>query len=226
VYEYTWQAVQWFFAKGCPLVILACNTASAKALRSIQQTNLPVSDDPTRRVLGVIRPTTEVIGSYTQTGNVGVLGTTGTVKSESYVIEIAKYWPQLKVYQQACPMWVPLIENNEHTGPGADYFVQLYLEQLLKQNREIDTLLLGCTHYPLLTEKIRQYVPNNMKVIGQGNIVAKSLKDYLERHPEVETKLSKHSSKHFFTTDDTADFEQHAGIFFGREVEAGFAHFM
>jgi glutamate racemase len=195
-------------------------------LRSIQQINLPVSEVPTRRVLGVIRPTTEVIGSYTQTGNVGVLGTTGTVKSESYVIEIAKYWPQLKVYQQACPMWVPLIENNEHSGPGADYFVQLYIEQLLNQNREIDTLLLGCTHYPLLTEKIRQYVPNNMKVIGQGSIVAKSLKDYVERHPEVERKLSKHRSKHFFTTDDPTDFEQHAGIFFGREVHAEFAHLM
>jgi glutamate racemase len=224
VYEYTWQAVQWFFAKGCPLVILACNTASAKALRSIQQNNLPVSNDPSRRVLGVIRPTTEVIGSYTQTGKVGVLGTTGTVKSESYLIEIAKYWPQLQVYQQACPMWVPLIENNEHAGPGADYFVQLYLEQILEQNREIDTLLLGCTHYPLLASKIRQYLPSGIKVIGQGSIVAKSLQEYLQRHPQMANRISMHGNRQFFTTDDPADFEQHAGIFFGRDIQAEFAH--
>ncbi len=205
-------------------MILACNTASAKALRTIQQNNLPVSEDPTRRVLGVIRPTTEVIGSYTQSGKVGVLGTTGTVKSESYVIEIGKYWPNLNVYQQACPMWVPLIENNEHTGAGADYFVQLYLDQLMKQDAEIDTVLLGCTHYPLLAKKIRQFLPTHIKVIGQGDIVAQSLKDYLARHPELETRISRHGHRYFFTTDDPDDFEKHAANFFGKEVNAEVAH--
>jgi glutamate racemase len=224
VYEYTWQAVQWFFDKGCPLVILACNTASAKALRSIQQNNLPFSNDPSRRVLGVIRPTTEVIGSFTQTGKVGVLGTAGTVKSQSYVLEIAKYWPSLKVYQQACPMWVPLIENNEHKGPGADYFVQQCLEQLMYQDPEIDTLLLGCTHYPLLVSKIRQYLSADIKVVAQGDIVAKSLQEYLQRHPEMETRISKQGKRHFFTTDDPIDFEQHAGIFFGRSITATMVH--
>lgn len=220
VYEYTWQAVQWFFKQGCPLVILACNTASAKALRSIQQNNLPISPDPTRRVLGVIRPTAEVIGSYSSSGKVGVLGTVGTVKSGSYPIEIAKYWPQLQVYQQACPMWVPLIENNEHTGPGADYFVQLYLGQLLEQDTQIDTLLLACTHYPLLSEKTRQFTPPHIQLIGQGNIVAQSLQDYLGRHPEMEARITRQGQRHFFTTDDHKDFERHAGIFYGREVTA------
>jgi glutamate racemase len=153
VYEYAWQAVQWFFAKGCPLVILACNTASAKALRSIQQNNLPQSDDPSRRVLGVIRPTAEVIGKETSSNKIGILGTSGTVKSESYVLEIAKFRPDIQVFQQACPMWVPLVENNEHLGSGADYFIKKCLDELMMQDEDIDTLLLACTHYPLLIPK-------------------------------------------------------------------------
>lgn len=224
VYEYTLQAVQWFFQQGCPLVILACNTASAKALRSIQQNNLPLSDDPSRRVLGVIRPTTEVIGNYTKTVNVGVLGTTGTVKSASYLIEIAKYWPGLKVFQQACPMWVPLIENNEHLGSGADYFVQKSLELLFAQSPDIDTILLGCTHYPLLIPKIEKYLPAGVSLVSQGPIVAHSLADYLGRHGEMESRLSKWGNRSFFTTDDAADFEQHAGIFFGKSIAATTVH--
>lgn len=224
VYEYTLQAVQWFFKQGCPLVILACNTASAKALRSIQQNDLPGSDDPSRRVLGVIRPTTEVIGDYTKSGSVGILGTSGTVKSESYKIEIAKYWPGLKVHQQACPMWVPLIENNEHLGPGADYFVQKYLDLLFANAPDIDTILLGCTHYPLLIPKIEKYLPAGVSIVSQGNIVAHSLSDYLNRHPEMENRLSKFGKRSFFTTDDASDFEQHAGIFFGKPITAAMVH--
>jgi glutamate racemase len=224
VYEYTWQAVQWFFAKGCPLVILACNTASAKALRSIQQNCLPVSDDPTRRVLGVIRPTAEIIGSYTSSNKIGVLGTTGTIKSESYIIEISKFWPEIEVYQQACPMWVPLIENNEFTGEGADFFVEKYLNTLFAQQENIDTLLLACTHYPLLLPKIEKTVPKSMKVISQGPIVAASLQDYLARHPEMEVRISRNGNREFFTTDDPKDFEQHASVFFGKEVQAQTIH--
>ncbi len=224
VYEYTWQAVQWFFKKGCPLVILACNTASAKALRSIQQNNLPVSEDPTRRVLGVIRPTAEVIGSFTRSGKVGVLGTAGTVKSQSYVLEIAKYWPAVTVFQQACPMWVPLIENNEHTGVGADFFVEKYIRNLLANAQDMDTFLLGCTHYPLLIPKIEKYLPEGVKLVSQGSIVAESLADYLNRHPEMETRLSKTGRRDFFTTDDPSDFEQHAGIFFGENITASMVH--
>lgn len=224
VYEYTLQAVEWFFRQGCPLVILACNTASAKALRSIQQNNLPLSEDPSRRVLGVIRPTTEVIGHYTKSGSVGILGTTGTVKSESYLIEMAKYWPNLQVFQQACPMWVPLIENNEHLGPGADYFVQQSLDRLFAKAPHIDTLLLACTHYPLLIPKIEQYLPAGVNIVSQGPIVADSLADYLARHPEMENRLSKGGNRTFFTTDDAADFEQHAGIFFGKTISAGMVH--
>jgi glutamate racemase len=224
VYEYTWQAVQWFFSKGCPLVILACNTASAKALRSIQQKNLPVSDDPTRRVLGVIRPTAEVVGQLSHNRKIGVLGTAGTVKSDSYPIEIAKYQPDIRVFQQACPMWVPLIENNEHNGPGADYFVEKYLNRLFEMDNEIDTLLLGCTHYPLLIPKIKKYLPEGIRLISQGPIVASSLADYLLRHPEMEIRIGKNGKRQFFTTDDPGDFEQHAAIFFGKEVQAYPAH--
>lgn len=224
VYEYTWQAVQWFFEKGCPLVILACNTASAKALRSIQQNNLPVSEDPSRRVLGVIRPTAEIIGHESVSGKIGVLGTTGTVKSASYLLEIGKYCPEIEVFQQACPMWVPLIENNEHLGKGADFFVEKYLHKLFEKENAIDTILLGCTHYPLLIPKIKKYLPESIKLISQGPIVANSVADYLFRHPEMETRISKQGKRQFFTTDDPADFEQHAGIFFGQKVQAFLAH--
>lgn len=225
VYAYTWEAVQWFFAQGCPLVILACNTASAKALRSIQQNNLPASADPSRRVLGVIRPTAEVIGRETISKGIGILGTPGTVKSESYLMEIAKFWPEVRVFQQACPMWVPLVENNEHLGGGADFFVGKYLRELFVQEPGIDTLLLACTHYPLLIPKIRQHIPSSMKVISQGPIVAASLSDYLLRHPEMESRLSRKGQRHFFTTDDREDFERHAATFFGKEVTAQTIHF-
>lgn len=208
------------FKLGCPLVILACNTASAKALRTIQQRDL-VSEDPSKRVLGVIRPTAEVIGTYTQTKQIGVLGTKGTVQSESYLIEINHFFPDVKVYQQACPLWVPLVENGEHDQPGADYFVKKYLEQVLAKSDKIDTLLLACTHYPLLQEKISTYLPKHIKVVPQGDIVAASLKDYLCRHPEMEQKLTKGNTQQFFTTsDDTADFDHHASIFFSKAIRS------
>ena len=217
VYQYTLEAVQWFFKQGCPLVILACNTASAKALRTIQQNDLPEMD-PSKRVLGVVRPTSEVIGNFTQSNHIGILGTSGTVKSGSYMIEIKKFFTGIKVFQQACPLWVPLIENNEHQSPGADYFVKKDIELLLSQSNQIDTILLGCTHYPLLMEKIRKFAPSNVNIISQGTIVADSLKDYLNRHPEIEKNCSKNGRIAFFTTDATEDFDNHAGTFFGNPV--------
>lgn len=219
VYEYTLQCVQWLFDKGCPLVILACNTASAKALRSIQQKDLPVIA-PDKRVLGVIRPTTEVIGNYTKTNKIGVLGTNGTVQSGSYPIEIAKFYPEIEVHQEACPMWVPLIENNEYDSSGADYFVKKNIDHLLQTDPGIDTLLLACTHYPLLINKIKQFVPEGTQVIAQGEIVAASLQDYLSRHPEMEQKLSKNGQLSFFTTDAADDFDAHAAIFYGKPVKS------
>ena len=219
VYHYTLECVQWFFSQGCELVILACNTASAKALRTIQQKDLP-GIDPAKRVLGVIRPTTEVIGQYSKTGKVGVLGTTGTVQSDSYPIEIAKFFPQVKVYQEACPMWVPLIENNEYNKPGADYFVQQHLENILNYDKGIDTLLLACTHYPLLMNKIRQFVPEGITILAQGEIVAKSLVHYLGSHRELASQCSKNGERLFFTTDSTADFDNHASVFFGQAVSS------
>src|ERR1700753_3916758 len=182
IHQYTWECVQWLFKQGCPLVILACNTASAKALRTIQQRDL-LNEDPAKRVLGVIRPTAEVIGNYSQSKEIGVLGTKGTVQSNSYGIEIGNFFPDVKVYQQACPLWVPLIENGEHDKPGADYFVKQYLDQVIAQSTDIDTILLACTHYPLLQSKIEAYLPKHIKTISQGGIVAESLKDYLGRHP-------------------------------------------
>ena len=182
VYAYTLECVQWFFSQGCSLVILACNTASAKALRSIQQNDLPHLG-PEKRVLGVIRPSSEVIGNYTKSGNVGIMGTTGTVQSNSYVIEIEKFFPAVKVTQEACPMWVPLIENNEFQSPGADYFVKRHIDNLLVKDPAIDTVLLGCTHYPLLMDKIQQFMPENVAVIYQGNIIAESLEKYFSHNP-------------------------------------------
>jgi glutamate racemase len=223
IHQYTWECVQWLFKQGCPLVILACNTASAKALRTIQQKDL-LNEDPAKRVLGVIRPTAEVIGNYTKTKEIGVLGTKGTVQSGSYLIEIDHFFPGVKVYQQACPLWVPLIENGEHDKPGADYFVKKYLDQVLAQSPNIDALLLACTHYPLLQDKIKAYLPDTIKTIAQGDIVAESLVDYLQRHPEMESSLSKNGAQQFFTTtDDTADFDHYAEIFFGAAVRSAFA---
>lgn len=217
VYHYTLEAVQWFFAQGCELVVLACNTASAKALRTIQQKDLP-RIAPNKRVLGVIRPTTEIIGQLSKTGHIGILGTNGTVTSNSYPIEIDKFYPQLQVYQEACPMWVPLIENGEYNQPGADYFVQKHLDHLLGQSPDIDAILLACTHYPLLMDKIRQFLPKEVKLIAQGEIVAKSLAAYLQRHPAMAEKCSKGGQIRFCTTDDAANFDQQAAIFFGKAV--------
>ena len=219
VYHYTLQCVRWLFDQGCPLVILACNTASAKALRTIQQLDLP-RIAPDNRVLGVIRPTTEVVGNYTRTNHVGILATRGTVLSESYPIEIAKFYPDMQVYQQACPLWVPLIENNEHDKPGADYFVKTYTDQLMTQSPEIDTVLLACTHYPLLKEKIAAQLPAGSNLISQGEIVAGSLADYLQRHPEMEARCSKGGRTSFFTTDSTEDFDNHASIFYCKPLRS------
>ncbi|ULQ52273.1 glutamate racemase [Flavihumibacter fluvii] len=219
VYRYTLQCVEWFFAQGCPLVVLACNTASAKALRTIQQNDLPLIA-PDRRVLGVIRPTTEVIGNYSVTRRVGIMATAGTVNSGSYTIEINKFYPDIQVFQEACPMWVPLVENNEHNGQGADYFIQKNLQHLLGQGAGIDTILLACTHYPLLANKIMQYLPAGIKLLSQGEIVARSLVHYLERHPEIANRISYSKLRKFCTTDDAIDFEQKASIFYGESVAA------
>ncbi len=219
VYHYTLQCVQWFFEQGCSLVILACNTASAKALRTIQQNDLPkIAAD--KRVLGVIRPTAEIIGTFSETMNVGVLATNGTVVSESYPMEIAKFYPELKVWQEACPMWVPLIESNEHTSHGADFFVKKHLHNIFEKGPTIDVMLLACTHYPLLKEKIIEYLPVGVKLISQGEIVAESLQDYLQRHPEMEVKCSKNGQRKFYTTDSTEDFDNHAASFYGEAIKA------
>jgi glutamate racemase len=219
VYEYTLECVKWFFDQGCSLVILACNTASAKALRTIQQNDLPLID-PDKRVLGVIRPTAEVIGNYTKTNEIGILGTNGTVQSGSYLLEIEKFFPHVKVYQQACPLLVPLIENNEYKNAGAEYFIKKYLTDLRKQSNNIDTLLLGCTHYPVLFNQIEEILHSNIKILSQGEIVAKSLENYLERHPQIEEKCSKNGEVIFFTTDASEDFEKHSSIFYGKPVKA------
>jgi glutamate racemase len=220
VHEYTRQCVEWFFKMGCPLVIVACNTASAKALRTIQQQDLPLIA-PDRRVLGVIRPTAEVIGGYTKTGSVAVLGTKGTVASKSYEIEIGKFAPHVRVHAMACPMWVPLIEYGEYDTPGADYFIKKYLDQLMTEAPDVDTILLACTHYPVFMDKIRAHLPAHIKVVAQGDIVAESLADYLQRHPEMDARLTKNGSRQFFTTDSTADFNAHATTFFGEVVSSG-----
>lgn len=224
VYQYTLECVQRLFALGCPLVVLACNTASAKALRNIQQLDLPRlfpgPNGSTRRVLGVIRPTTEVIGTYSQTRHVGILATRGTVLSESYVVEIEKFFPDVRVFQEACPMWVPLIENGEFDRPGADYFVKQHLDRLLAQSSDIDTLLLACTHYPLLLPKIRQYAPANVTILSQGEIVARSLADYLNRHTELALQCSQTGQRVFLTTDSPNDFSRQATAFWGQPVAA------
>ncbi len=217
VYEYTLQAVKKLFDMGANLVILACNTASAKALRNIQQKDLPHIDSQ-RRVLGVIRPSVEVVDEWSRTKHVGILGTVGTVQSESYPIEIKKLFPEVKVMQEACPMWVPLVENNEFDKAGADYFVEQHVDALFNKDKAIDTVILGCTHYPLLSEKIRQYLPDNVRLLEQGDIVGESLKDYLERHPEMDVMCSKGGSVHLYTTEQVDKFKQTAGIFFDGET--------
>ncbi len=218
VYQYTLQAVRKLFELDAQLVIIACNTASAKALRTIQQKDLRRMD-PSRRVLGVIRPSVEVIGDYTETGKVGILATPGTVSSRSYELEVKKLFPEIEVVQQACPMWVPLVENDEHLGPGADYFVQKCINSLLSRGAGLDTVILACTHYPLLLPKIKKYMPSGIRIIAQGPIVARSLKDYLRRHPEIERKLSKHEKRLFLTTDVPEDFDVKAGKFLANGIK-------
>ena len=217
VYEFTLQAVNKLFEMGCHLVILACNTASAKALRTIQMNNLP-DIDPSRRVLGVIRPTVECIGSITQTRHVGVLATAGTIKSESYPLEIHKLFPDIKVSGEACPMWVPLVENNEANGEGTDFFIRKYIHNLLAKDGQIDTIILGCTHYPLLLPKIQQFVPQSMKVVAQGEYVAASLKDYLYRHPEMDRKCTRGGSCSFCTTEAEDQFIESASTFLNQDI--------
>ena len=220
VYQYTLEAVQWLFNQGCPLVVLACNTASAKALRSIQQRDLP-GIDPSKRVLGVIRPTTEIIGDYTETKHIGILGTQGTVDSGSYVIEVGKAFPDVHVHQQACPDWVPLVESGDYLDFSiADPIIRDCLIKLLDQSDDIDTVLLACTHYPLLFPRIRAMLPPDITVVSQGAIVADSLSAYLLRHPEMEQRLSRNASLTFCTTGDTESFGHAAGIFWGDEVKA------
>lgn len=219
IYKYTLQCVEWLFSQGCELIILACNTASAKALRTIQERDLPFKY-PNKRVLGVIRPTAEIIGGFTKTKHVGIMGTRGTVNSGSYLLEIKKFFPEVHVFQQSCPMWVPLIENNEYLQPGADFFVEEYCSALLTQDEEIDCVLLACTHYPLLLPKLEKIFPSNIKILTQGNIVANSLADYLARHPKMEERLSKYRQKKFYTSGDLFSFDEHGSDFFGEEVSA------
>jgi glutamate racemase len=219
VYHYTLECVKWFFDQGCSLVILACNTASAKALRTIQQNDLPALA-PSNRVLGVIRPTSEIIGTYSESKSVGILATNGTVSSGSYPIEIEKFFPGIKVYQEACPMWVPLIENNEQNSHGADFFVKQNLHNIFEKGKDIDVILLACTHYPLLKEKIQEHLPIGVKLISQGEIVAHSLQDYLDRHREIESRCSKGGHRQFYTTDSTEDFDNHATTFFGEAIQS------
>lgn len=222
VYEFTLEAVKWFFKQGCHLVILACNTASAKALRTIQQVNLP-QIDPDKRVLGVIRPTAEQIGLASKSGHIGVMGTEGTIQSKSYQIEISKLHPHITVIGEACPMWVPLVENREYDKPGADYFIKQHVDNLLTRDPQIDTIILGCTHYPLLMEKIRRYLPENISIISQGEVVAYSLKDYLRRHPEIDEKCTKGGTTRYFTTDSPDKFTHQASIFLEEQIVAEYA---
>ncbi len=219
VFDFTRQAVEELFRRGCHLVILACNTASAKALRSIQQHVLPVSY-PDHRVLGVIRPTVEAVGHLSRSRHVGLLATPGTVRSHSYQLEIAKLYPDMYITETACPMWVPLVETGESSGPGADFFVKKYIDETLSADPEIDTLLLGCTHYPLLLPKIRKYVPDSVTVLPQGDIVGHSLADYLQRHPEIDRHCSKSGSVQYLTTETPEQFDSLASLFMGGMVNS------
>ena len=217
VYEFTRQAVNKLFDMGCHLVILACNTASAKALRSIQMNDLP-GIDPARRVLGVIRPTVECVGEISKNQHIGVLATAGTIKSESYPLEIHKQCPEIQVSGTACPMWVSLVENNESQDEGADYFIRKYINQLLSKDPQIDTVILGCTHFPILLPKIRQYIPEHISVIAQGEYVAESLKDYLKRHPEMNAKCTKNGNCQFYTTEAEEKFSESASTFLKQQI--------
>ena len=217
VYQFTRQAVMRLFEEGCLLTILACNTASAKALRSIQENDLPVFY-PHHRVLGVIRPTVEALDVISRTRHVGILGTTGTISSESYTLEITKLCPDMKVTGEACPMWVPLVENREYDSEGADYFVEKNIKHLFATDPQIDTVVLGCTHYPLLETKIRKFLPDGVQLISQGHLVADSLQDYLRRHPEIDGRLSKNGTRRFLTTEAKEKFKETASLFLNCDV--------
>lgn len=219
IYNYTLQAVKYLFEQNCPLIILACNTASARALRTIQQKDLP-NLAPNNRVLGIIRPTAEVIGDYTKTEKVGILGTPGTVKSESYILEVQHQYPKVEVHQEACPMWVSLVENGELDNSGADYFVADKMKKLFAREAEIDTVLLGCTHYPLLLPTIEKFTPAGVSVLSQGSIVADSLADYLQRHTEMEVRLSRQGGRRFLTTGGAVGFSNKTELFYGEKIEA------
>ena len=219
VYRFTLQCVEYLFGQGCQLVILACNTASAKALRTIQQNDLAIID-PNRRVLGVIRPTVEEVGKLTKTNHIGLLATSGTVLSDSYPLEIHKINPDIQVTSEACPMWVPLIENNEHLHEGADYFVKKNIQNLFNNDNQIDTVILGCTHYPLLYDKIARELPRGVTIISQGEIVARSLADYLHRHPEMDEKCSKNGHCRYLTTENPGKFSSSASIFLSGDIQA------
>lgn len=219
VYRFTLEAVTRLFEMGCPLVILACNTASAKALRSIQQNDLP-HIDPTRRVLGVIRPTVEALGDVTTTGHVGIMATEGTVSSGSYSLEVEHLYPQIATYAQACPMLVPIVENGEQNTPGADYFISKYIGLLMSKSDEIDTVILACTHYPLLSDGIRHHLPANVTMLQQGPIVAESLSDYLMRHPEMERRLTRNATVEYLTTENPTKFDRQASMFVSDNVHS------
>lgn len=220
VYKFTSQAVDLLFEQGCPLVILGCNTASAKALRTIQQRILPLSADPSRRVLGVIRPTVEVLADYTRSGHIGVFGTPGTVNSGSYEMEIEKLFPDFVTTSHACPMWVPLVENREADSDGADFFIKQEIDRLLAQDPKIDTVILGCTHYPLLIEKIRKYLPGEIRIIEQGDITGNALADYLQRHPEMEQRLTAGATCRYLTSENAARFGDMASVFLNKYIAA------
>lgn len=219
VYRYTLECVNHLFDRGCNLVVLACNTASAKALRNIQQLDLP-KVKAYKRVLGVIRPTTETIGLKTKTNHVGLFATTGTVKSDSYKLEIEKFYPKVKLYQEACPMWVPLIENNEHLSSGANYFIKKHVNNLLSQSKKIDAIILACTHYPLLEKKLRRFIPKKIQLISQGNIVSSSLVEYLERHTKMDQLITKNGQQQFLTTESAIDFDQKSILFLGEKIKS------
>lgn len=219
VYDFTLQAVKYLFDQGCSLVILACNTASAKALKSIQQNDLP-QIAPDKRVLGVIRPTAEAIGRLTKTRHIGVVGTSGTILSKSYELEIAKLYPDIIISAEACPMWVPLVENKEFNSLGADYFIKQHVDRIIQRDSQIDTLVLGCTHYPLLIDKLRTFVPERIQLMPQGEYVANSLADYLYRHPEMEIRCSKNGQIHFLTSESPERFKESASIFLDQDINA------
>ncbi|MFA6831691.1 MAG: glutamate racemase [Bacteroidaceae bacterium] len=219
VYKFTLEAVRFLFDQGCSLVILACNTASAKALRSIQQHDLP-GIAPDKRVLGVIRPTVEALGAMTKTRHIGIVGTSGTILSKSYELEIAKLFPDISVTAEACPMWVPLVENNEFNSEGADYFIKQHVDRIIARDSHIDTLVLGCTHYPLLINKLKAFVPGHIQLMPQGEYVATSLLDYLNRHPEMEERCSKNGHIRFLTSESPDRFKESASIFLNQEIQA------